>query len=236
MNNSIDGITAIIMLSFGVIFGLFFLFEGFKKDAKLLKTLGVLEILVGLSFLGVFIDYISVLANGSNLISDRGEVAILSYIFAPWLPVIGVYIANEILMSKHQKKWIITLIYFCLLIIFTLIITIFPLNSFDLNYPIGYPNNPQGLVDYNIKILSIPGIITVIFIMTLIIYPGIGIFINALKLTGDIRKKMISIANGFLFLGIFGFLESLTNPTIILIIVRIGFISSTWLMYYGLKN
>ena len=76
----IDGITASGVIIFGFIFGGFFLYKARKSGAKVLTILGFVNILAGLMYLGVFTDFLVVLATGTNLDNTYGLVGILSYI------------------------------------------------------------------------------------------------------------------------------------------------------------
>ena len=98
-NGWIDGITAAGVVIFGLVFGLFFFYRSRKTKAKLLGYLGLANMLAGLMFLGVFLDFLSVLFLQQNM-PNNGIVAILSYIwFAPVI-IISMYIGAELLTPK----------------------------------------------------------------------------------------------------------------------------------------
>ena len=62
----LDGITASGVVIFGIVFGLYFIYHSKKVKAKLLLYVGVLVILAGLAFLGVFLDFLNVIITGKN--------------------------------------------------------------------------------------------------------------------------------------------------------------------------
>ena len=61
INGWIDGITASGVVIFGILFGVFFIYRSRKTKAKLLLYLGLANMFAGLTFLGVFLDFLLVL-------------------------------------------------------------------------------------------------------------------------------------------------------------------------------
>ena len=121
INGWIDGITASGVIVFGIIFGLFFIYNSRKSKAKLLTYLGLANILAGLMFLGVFIDFLFVIFLQENIVNN-GIVGILSYIwFAPVI-ITSMYIGAELLAPK-MKKYIV-IIFLILTIFFEIVIFI----------------------------------------------------------------------------------------------------------------
>ena len=128
INGWIDGITASGVVIFGLIFGLFFIYRSRKTNSKLLIYLGLANMFAGLTFLGVFLDFLSVLFIQQNL-PNNGIVAILSYIwFAPAI-ITSMYIGAELLVPK--MKIYIVLITLIVSIIFEIIVFLYPLESFN---------------------------------------------------------------------------------------------------------
>jgi hypothetical protein len=60
--------------------------------------------------------------------------------------------------------------------------------------------------------------------------------IKGIQSTGALRKKFLLLSIGVFLYAVFGFLESLTEPGYLLIIIRIGYISGPIFMYFGLKG
>jgi hypothetical protein len=181
-NGWIDGITATGVVLFGIIFGIFFFYKSRKKDAKLLSYLALANLLAGLMFLGVFLDFCLVLITGSNIVN---------------------------------------------------IIFVDPLGSFNF---IPQPPAPPSLnlIDYNVNLLTLAGMLMGGLLLSVLIYLGFGFLIKALQSSGVIRKNFFLLSIGSLSFCIFGLLEGLTAPGILGIFVRLGYVSSFIFMYFGL--
>lgn len=231
-NGWIDGITASGVVLLGIIFGLFFIYRSRKSGAKLLSYLGLANMLAGLMFLGVFIDFLLVLITEHN-IDNNGIVAILSYIwFAPVI-ITSMYIGALLLTPKIKLH--IVIIFVIISIAFEIIIFIDPLSSF--NFIPEPPTSPDRLlIDYNVNLLTLAGILMGGLLLPVLIFLGFGFLIKGLKTSGVIRKNFLYLSAGSICFCIFGLLEGLTVPGFLVIIVRIGYLSSFWLMYLGLKD
>lgn len=226
----IDGITASLVVILGAAFATFFLIMAKKRNAKMLYYLGIISLLAGLMYLGVFLDFIILVITGSNIDNSWGAAALLSYIWFAPLIVIAVYIGSE-LVKPALKKWVIipTLI---IGIIFTILVFLDPFSSFYFGY---YEEHRPTLIDYNVNLLSIAGLFMAILMAVIVIFLGVGVFLRGMQMEGDIRVRFLSVALGALCFGIFGIMEGLTVPGVMVIIVRIGYLSSFWFMYYGLR-
>ncbi|MFX1480490.1 MAG: hypothetical protein ACFFCI_20530 [Promethearchaeota archaeon] len=231
-NGWIDGITASGVVLLGIIFGLFFIYRSRKSGAKLLSYLGLANMLAGLMFLGVFMDFLLVLITEHN-IDNNGIVAILSYIwFAPVI-ITSMYIGALLLTPK--LKLYIVIIFLIISIAFEIIIFIAPLTSF--NFIPEPPASPDGLlIDYNVNLFTIAGILMGGLLLPVLIFLGFGFLFKGIKTSGVIRKNFLYLSAGSICFCIFGLLEGLTEPGFLLILVRIGYLSSFWLMYLGLKD
>jgi len=227
----IDGITGSIVVLTGCILGLYFIYKSKKVGANLLLKIGLVMILAGLAFLGVFLDFLVVLFTGENISNIYGLVGLLSYVWMAPLIVLGINIGAEIMIPK--KKWYITSVFIILMIIFEIFIFIDPLGSFNFVYP---PSPGNALIDYNANLDSFAGIMMIIFIVSIIVFLGIGFLIKAIQSTGDLRKKFQLLTIGVFMYTIFGLLESLMEPGFLLIPVRVGYISGPIFMYLGLKS
>lgn len=230
INGWIDGITASGVVIFGIIFGLFFIYRGKKTNANLLIYLGLANMLAGLMFLGVFIDFLSVIIIQQN-IPNNGIVAILSYIwFAPVI-MTAMYIGAELLIPKI-KIHIIILIEI-VSIIFEIVIFINPLGSFNF-IPDPPTPPPVNLIDYNVNLITLAGMLMGGMLLTVLIFLGFGFLYKGFKSSGIIRKNFLLLSVGSLCFCVFGLLEGLTVPGYLVILVRIGYLSSFWFMYFGL--
>ena len=227
----IDGITASGVVIFGFIFGFFFLYKARKSGAKILSILGVVNILAGLMYLGVFTDFIVVLVTTTNLDNTYGLVGILSYIWFAPVMILALYIGAELLLPK--RKWYFMAIISIICIVFVILFFIDPMGTFNFVPPTVLG---ESLIDYNVNILTPAGIIMAILLLAVLILLGFGFLIKSIQSTGVLRKKFLFLSMGAICFCIFGLLEGLTEPGVMVIFVRIGYLISFWLMYYGLKD
>ncbi len=229
LNGWIDGITASGVVVFGIVIGIFFFYKSRKRKAKLLAYLGMANLFAGLMFLGVFLDFLFVLIVQQNIVNN-GTVALISYIwFAPVI-ISAMYIGAELLTPKIKKP--IFIIFLILSIIFEVIIFIDPINSFKFNPAIPLP--PDNLIDYNVNLLSLAGILMGGLLLLVLVFLGLGFLYKAFQSSGVIRKNFFLLSAGSISFCIFGLLEGLIAPGPLVIFVRLGYVSSFILMYYGL--
>ena len=227
----IDGITASGVVIFGIIFGLFFLYKSRKSGARILTILGVVNILAGLMYLGVFTDFLVVLVTGSNLDNTYGLVGILSYIWFAPVMILAIYIGVELLTPK--KKWYFMILVIILSVVFEIFFFLEPLDTFNFVDPVILG---ETLIDYNVKMDSPAGIIMAVLLLTVLIILGFGFLIKSIKSSGELRKRFFLLSMGSICFCIFGLLEGLTAPGLMVIFVRIGYLTCFWLMYFGLKT
>lgn len=227
----IDGITASGVVIFGFIFGFFFLYKAQKSGAKILTILGIVNILAGLMYLGVFTDFLVVLATETNLDNSYGLVGILSYIWFAPVMILALYIGAELLIPK--RKWYLMFIIIVVCILFEILFFLDPMGTFNFVLP---PVLGDTLIDYNVNMFTPAGIIMAILLLMVLIILGFGFLIKSFQSTGVLRKKFFFLSIGSICFCIFGLLEGLTAPGVMVIFVRIGYLISFWLMYYGLKD
>jgi len=227
----IDGITASGVVVFGVLFGLFFIYKSKKTGAKMLTLLGIANLCAGLTFLGVFLDFFLVIFTSTNFYNTFGMVGIISYIWLAPAVISAIYIGGELLVPK--AKWYLVSAFVVLSIVFYIILFMDPYSAFNFNPP---SVSGDGLIDYNLNILSLAGIIMGLFLILIIIILGFGFLIKSFQSTGVLKKKYFFLSMGALCFCIFGLLEGLVVPGFTVIFVRIGYLSSFWFMYYGLKD
>ena len=220
----IDGITASGVVVFGVLFGLFFIYKSKKTGAKMLTLLGIAN-------LGVFLDFFLVIFTSTNFDNTFGMVGIISYIWLAPAVISAIYIGGELLVPK--AKWYLVSAFVVLSIVFYIILFMDPYSAFNFNPP---SVSGDGLIDYNLNILSLAGIIMGLFLILIIIILGFGFLIKSFQSTGVLKKKYFLLSMGALCFCIFGLLEGLVVPGFTVIFVRIGYLSSFWFMYYGLKD
>ncbi|MFW9930683.1 MAG: hypothetical protein ACFFD1_14940, partial [Candidatus Thorarchaeota archaeon] len=188
-------------------------------------------VFAGLMYLGVFLDFLIVLILKQNIENASGFVALLSYIWLAPAIITSIYIGTRLLNLK--KKWYVLSIFVVLGVIFDIIIFINPFNAFNFKSPI---NPGEALIDYNVNTFSVAGILMAIFLISVTIILGLGFLIKSLKTTGELRRKLFLVSMGAFSFCIFGLIEGLTAPDIYVVIVRIGYLASFWLLYFGLKD
>ncbi|MFX1523929.1 MAG: hypothetical protein ACFFCC_10515 [Promethearchaeota archaeon] len=230
LNGWIDGITASGVVIFGFVIGFFFFYESKKRNAKLLSFLGLANLFAGLMFLGVFLDFLLVIIIQQNIVNN-GTVALLSYIwFAPVI-ISAMYIGTELLTPKFKIPIII--IFLIISIFFEIVIFVDPINSF--NFIPAIPNPPTiNLIDYNVNLLTLAGMLMGGLLIPVLVFLGLGFLYKAFQTSGVIRKKFFLLSAGSICFCIFGLLEGLTAPGFLVIVVRLGYVSSFILMYFGL--
>ncbi|MFX0018860.1 MAG: hypothetical protein ACFFAK_15370 [Promethearchaeota archaeon] len=227
----IDGITASGVVIFGIVFGLFFIYKARKTNARILDYLGLANLFAGLMFLGVFLDFLFVLATTINMDNTYGIVGILSYIWLAPAIITAIYIGAELLIPK--AKWYIAIIFIILSIIFEILIFIDPFSAFKFQDP---PSPGRLLINYSVQTFSIAGILMAVFLLTIIVLLGVGFLVKSFQSSGILKTKFFLLSMGSIFFCVFGLIEGLFEPDIWVIFVRIGYLSSFWLMYYGLKT
>jgi len=230
----IDGITASGVVIFGFIFGFFFLYKARKSGAKILTILGFVNILAGLMYLGVFTDFLVVLATTTNLDNTTGLVGILSYVWFAPVMILALYIGAELLIPK--KKWYFLFVIIVVSILFEILFLLNPLGTFNFVPPPGSPPTGGLLIDYNVNMFTPAGIIMALLLLMVLIILGFGFLIKSFQSSGVLRKKFLFLSLGAISFCIFGLLEGLTEPGFMVIFVRMGYLISFWLMYYGLKD
>jgi len=230
LNGWIDGITASGVVIFGIVIGFFFFYKSRKRNAKLLTYLGLANLFAGLMFLGVFLDFVFILTIQQNIVNN-GIVALISYIwFAPVI-ISAMYIGAELLTPKIKRP--IFIIFLIISIIFEIVIFIDPINSF--NFIPSIPDPPSiNLIDYNVSLLSLAGMLMGGLLLLVLVFLGLGFLYKALQSSGVIRRNFFLLSAGSISFCIFGLLEGLIAPGPLVIFVRLGYVSSFVLMYYGL--
>jgi len=118
-------------------------------------------------------------------------------------------------------------------ILFEILFFLDPMGTFNFVPP---PVLGDSLIDYNVNMFTPAGIIMAILLLMVLVILGFGFLIKSLQSSGVLRKKFFFLSIGSISFCIFGILEGLTAPGVMVIFVRIGYLFSFWLMYYGLKD
>lgn len=186
-------------------------------------------IFAGLMFLGPVVDFFSLVFTGFNLDNSFGLYGILSYIWTAPLVLTAIYIGAELVLPSYQR--LLLIIFVILSFIFELFIIIIPLAQFEFTEPLG-----DVIIDSNFKFGNVAFFVILIFLITVLIINGIGIFLKGLKSKGLIRKKFIILSISFDAYIIYAVFDTILPHGTIVFIARILMVSSPWLLYFGLKE
>jgi len=227
----LEGLTAASVISVGIILGLISIFKARKLKAKLLTVLGLAIFFIGFLYLGPATDFLMVIITGSNVNSEiwgLGIYGILSYLWIAPALVCAMYIGGELLIPK--RKWILVIIYLVLGVVFEYFLW------FQTDKTFNIPPPPLGeIIDSSFVTLYPTFLLMALFIVSILIFHGMGFLIKAIKSTGVLRKKFLLLGFGFIVFSIAGAGDALVDPGIGLVIVRLAMITSIILMYLGLR-
>ncbi len=232
----IDGISGSIVVILGVIFAIFFYVQGQRKKAKMLKELAFVNLFAGLMYLGVLLDFGSILTTSQNFLGIPVAVPLASYIWFPPLVIVAIYLATSVQYPKYAKYAALAFIavgaIFYYRMLFPDWVTLNPVESFDITqYDIG------GLLDYNLKMTSGAGIWLIIMLGFVIVLFCLGLLYTSTKTTGALKGKFVFLAIGAVCYGISGLLEGYVGGLgLLIIVVRALYSISFLIMYFGLKS
>ncbi|MFX1569233.1 MAG: B-box zinc finger protein [Promethearchaeota archaeon] len=225
--SGIIGITTLSVLITFCVSGIFFYYISRKTNIRLLSIMGIFLIFAGICYLGICVDFLTILLTGRNTTN-----ALLAYLIWPFVPIVytmGFYVLCEILIPK--RKLYAMLIYIFISIIFELSIFL------DLSGNVAFTEpliSGDELIDDSLITGSIAGLIGTFY--TLFgIFLGFAIIYKGKKAVGVIRKKYYYIALAFLIINASALLDFLGIKEIVSF-VRIGSLSSVWLFYLGLRK
>ncbi|MFX1234653.1 MAG: hypothetical protein ACFFBY_08835 [Promethearchaeota archaeon] len=224
----LNGISAFGVLTINIIIGIYGLFKAGKLKAKLLTVTALTIISIGLLWLGPTTDFINILINDTNI--NQYIYPLLSYMWAALGITLGMYIGGELLIPK--KKWILVGIFIIISIAYEYFLFLSPQQSF--NYVIPAPGT--DIIDTSSNYGYPTAYFLIVFILSILIFNGIGFLVKAKQATGILRKKFLYLAIGFIVFAIIVAFDSVVPPIIAVSIVRFGIIISSILLYLGIKT
>ncbi len=229
----IDGVTGSLVVILGIVFAVFFYFQGIKIKSKMLKELAFVNLFAGLMYMGVLLDFAWLLATGDNFLGISNDtnfwVPVASYIWFPPLLVVAIYLAVSVQYPKYAK-WA-ALAYAIVGGVFLVRMFQDPLLSFNItHYEVG------GLIDYNLQMSSPAGIWMISMFILVIVVFCLGLIYHSSKTTGALKGKFIFLAIGAICYGVSGMLEGFVVLDILIIVVRAVYSVSFLIMYFGLKT
>ncbi|UCC19043.1 MAG: hypothetical protein JSV62_13190 [Promethearchaeota archaeon] len=221
------GLSTFGIIIFGYILGSYFFYKSRKLNIRLLTFYSLSQILSATAWLPIVIEFFSVLLASISINK-------VLYVYLMWLPapiagILMYYITTEFIAPK--KKWYVLTPYLAF-VGFIMIGTILnPLGSVIFIEPplTGFIHkaglNPQSFASF----------LNIIGFLFLICFMESGYIYKAIKSEDIIRKKFIYLSISiFLILG-FGLLDSFTT-SVVLVLVRLGAMSSFLFVYLGLRE
>ncbi len=151
-----------------------------------------------------------------------------------WFPgvvLFAMFFGAELIMPT--KKWYVFSIYLFLGILFEVFLFL------DLSGSITYdtPLIPgEDLINDNLVFESVAGILVLIFLLSILIFDGMGFLRKSIQSTGVIRKKFFLLSLGAFIYIIGGIFDGLFPPGIHLIFIRAAMALSAVLFYLGVKQ
>ena len=225
----LDGLTASGIIISSAIFGLLSLYKSIKLKAKLLSIAGVMIFFVGFLWLGPTTDFMFKLIADNNINPEQVYV-LLSYTSVAPALLFAVYLGSELIVPK--LKWLLLGIFLILGIIFEMFLWFSPNQSFD-HIKILVTD---GLIDASFNRTHPTFLMVALFLVSALIFLGIGFTIKAKQATGQLRKKFIYLAVGGYIFVICGALDSILTLPLAIGFVRVVMMTFALWMYLGLKT
>jgi hypothetical protein len=225
----LDGITASLIVFSSVIFGLISLYKSIKLKAKLLTIAGLVMIFVGFLWLGPTVDFFLKLTTDTN-INPAVIYVFLSYTSVAPALFFAMYLGGELIMPK--RKWILVGIFIVLGAVFEFFLWTQPNESFGF---IGV-RFADGIIDADFNRAHPTFIMVAIFLVSALIFLGIGMAIKAKQATGALRKKFTYLSIGFIIFVVCGALDSILTLVLAIGVVRVVMATFAIWMYLGLKT
>ncbi|MFX0041480.1 MAG: hypothetical protein ACFE8L_01090 [Candidatus Hodarchaeota archaeon] len=225
----LDGITAAGIVLSATLFGLFSLYKAIKLKAKLLGVAALTMFFTGLLWLGPSIDLIFVLTTEKNI--DPIQVySILSYMWVAPALLVSMYLGGELIWPKG--KWVIVVIFLALGIAFEMFLWFNTNHSFEFTL-----DNPgEDLIDASFVREHPTFLLVAIFLISTLFFLGIGFLIKAKQATGDLRRKFLFLAIGFIIFVLTGALDSILPIGVAIGFIRVVMMTYAIWLYLGLKT
>jgi len=230
----LDGITASGIILSATIFGLLSLYKSIKLKAKLLTFAALTMFFVGLLWFGPFLEFLMVTITGFN-IDPKETYALLSYTWVAPVLIFAMYLGGELLVPK--KKWILVGVFIVLGLIFEYFLWFQTTESFIWFAPgeSGFING-EDVIDVNFVRAHPTFLLIALFLVSALVFLGIGFLIKAKQATGELRKKFIYLAVGFIIFVVCGALDSILTIPVAIGFSRVVMMTFALWMYLGLKT
>ena len=225
LENFLDGITATLIVIFGIVFAIIVLYKAKKMEARLLFYGALMGLFASLLWLGPCLDFLLVIFFEQNLTPVQ-LYGILSYMWVAPATITGLYIGAQLMIP--EKKKVVVIIYSILSIIFELFLFLDTDRAFDFQ-------TSGGTIDSKFVYGHPTFILVAVFLLSVFILNGIGSLRKAIQATGVIRKKFYYMAATFFLFVIVGAFDALLSPGPLFAITRMGMIVCAFLLYSALK-
>ena len=225
----LDGLTASLIILSSTTFGLLSLYKSIKMKAKLLTIAAMTMFFVGCFWLGPTIDFFMEVIWQTN-ITPIHFYALLSYLWVAPALLFSMLLGGELLFPK--KKWIIVGIYLILGIVFEYFLWFQTYESFIFTPP----SSPGDLIDVSFVRTHPTFLLVAFFLVSVLVFLGIGFAIKAKQSTGQLRRKFIYLSIGFTIFVICGALDSILTIPVAIGVVRVVMATFAGFMYLGLKT
>jgi hypothetical protein len=225
----LNGITASLIVFSSVIFGLFSLYKSIRLKAKLLTIASFVMIFVGFLWLGPTIDFFLKLIIDIN-ITPAVIYVFLSYTWVAPALFFAMYLGGELIIPK--KKWILVGIFMVLGGIFEFFLWSQPIQSFDSIAPVFI----DDIIDADFNNTHPTFILVFVFLVSSLIFLGIGMAIKAKQATGTLRRKFTYLSIGFIIFVLCGALDSILTLPLAIGLIRVVMATFALWMYLGLKT
>ncbi len=228
----LHGISSFCVLIYACIFGTFLIYKSKRTDAKLLLYAGLDIILIGLTYLGAFVDFITILLTGKNMDNPNGLRFTLGLMWIPPTVIIAMYLGAELIIPN--KKHNILAIYIVLGIIFELFLFLDPEGSYEFVYP---KTSGENLIEGGFIFGSPLFILFTLFFLSMVLFMGFGSLYKSFHSIGLLRKKFLFLALGVFFLVWTGFNNNIFPQSIFTASFMIaGNVVGFWVFYLALRE
>ena len=227
----LNGLSASGLIIIGVLSGIYFIYKSriFETNSKLVFKTGLMLAFGSLTWLGNFLDFITIIITGRNFNNVFGIIGIISFIWFLPMGIAAVLFSSEVLFP--DKKKYIAIVFFVAAVIYEFFL-IFDPTSIIFTTP---SSSGASLIDYRLNPFSVAGIIQGIFGFGFLVIFGGGFLIKSYKSEGVARKKFLLLAIGFLMALICVILDDLIHFAWALVFVRVGVLCGYWSIFIGLR-
>ncbi len=226
----LDGLTSAGIVLSATLFGLYTLYKALRLKATLLGVAALTMFFVGLLWFGPFVDLIFLIVKEENIEPYRAY-ALLSYMWVAPTLVFAIYLGGELIWPKG--KWILVVIYVLLGVIFEMFLWFNTYSSFEELAP---TDPGETIIAASFDRTHPTFILVAIFLVSALTFLGIGFIIKAKQATGELRRKFLFLAIGFIIFVFTGASDSLIEPGPLLGIIRGAQMTFAIWLYLGLKT